>query len=237
MKSRTLFTLAGFSILALSSVPAEACSVCGSAAADWILPPVKGWALLSASWFLALAAIRSWQGLSDSGIPGLRKAASIVAVVFALGVMFFGLGLVGLLLAPCLWFSLRSWVRKPQEWNPSGIVWLRTVSVAGVALLIGLSAFSVALRQQRTEPQFAADWPGSALSRSMVERWVKQLPESEDELVAWVEDCPPEWNVSRAIEDIEKQGQTPLASQLQRRHLECQGSSDHPRAMRSRTRD
>ena len=68
----------------MSGTALLACGVCTFSMFDRVMPPVFGWMLLSAGWFVAVSALFSWFGIERRGIP---RIAIALVLTFFLGLL------------------------------------------------------------------------------------------------------------------------------------------------------
>ena len=172
MKRKALLSLSlAFSLLAPSSV--EACSICMTAIADFLLPPILVWAAVAILLFLIASFV---SGFTRSKVPGISSFgyALLVALGFlVVGAMFLGLGTPVLLLIPVILMTAKTLrMRIGNGARPSvPHLWF---AYANLAVLTCLVAFFGHAHIVRPPADFILKWRGTGPGGAALNRLQQQ---------------------------------------------------------------
>ncbi len=179
MKRKALLSLSlAFSLLAPSSV--EACSICMTAIADFLLPPILVWAAVAILLFLIASLVSGFTRSKVPGIPSFGYALLVALGFLVVGAMFLGLGTPVLLLIPVILMTAKTLrMRIGNGARPSvPHLWL---AYANLAVLTCLVAFSAHAHIVRPPADFILKWqgtgPGGAALNRLCSRGPSALPD------------------------------------------------------------
>lgn len=145
-------------ILAGATSEALACSICVTALADSVLPPIGLWVILAMTWFVAGGAIRTFTRIRLPWQPPLLGSVLLALGLWVLGAAMFGLFIVLLLFAPPIRGFVGSLFPSPSPELARGVRATRIVGwlhVCGVVCATGLMVHS---HLTRTTEEYISKW-------------------------------------------------------------------------------
>jgi len=145
-------------ILAGMTNEALACSICVTAGADSVLPPIGLWVLLAMTRFVSGGAIRSFTQIRHPWQPPLLGSVLIAAGLWILGAGIFGLFIVLLLFAPPIRGFVRSLVPSVSAELDRGVRATRIVGWIHVCGVLCATALMVHTHLTRTPEEYISEW-------------------------------------------------------------------------------
>lgn len=149
--------------------------------ADYLLPPIFAWVVVSIALFVAASLVSTWTGARYPGIPSIGRALLIVAALLVAGAAFLGLGLVVLLVVPVIILTLRV-VRQPRNDQTQCNRWSLWLARGNTAALILLVVFSLFSRIERTTADYVLQWQLTGPGSAMLGRLCSRGPEALSDL-------------------------------------------------------
>jgi len=168
MSQRNYIWMLGWKLLLLPA-SADACSMCVTASADKILPPVETWALWLTILFLLISLIGSITGERLSGIPSFLRAFIVVSVLLLAGAGFLGIWFMVVLALPLMIFCtgvLRTHLRSQER---RFHVLKVSLAFVVIAVFIGLGGLTAHVHLTRTPAEYAIKWAHTAPGRLTME--------------------------------------------------------------------
>ncbi len=144
-----------------------ACSMCSTAGADSLLPPIGLWCAIALGWMLSTTALGCWQKTRVPAHPGVVGTLVIlVALVLIAGYGFgFGVGLF-FFAAPAAAFAA-AMIRSPEQYGCTvlrrRVRWLGACALIAVAIA---TTMAVKIRTTRTAGEYIVQWWGTVPARS-----------------------------------------------------------------------
>lgn len=140
-----------------------ACSMCITALADSILPPIFLWVLIATTWFISNAVVSSAAGITLKWYPTLVLSIAIVVILFCLAGGFFGMGVMLVMFVPAAAAfvqSLSPGLRKDIP-DSKKIFWIGIFHLIGVAVA---SVLMIHTHLTRTPEKFIIQWDGTSIA-------------------------------------------------------------------------
>jgi hypothetical protein len=153
----------------MSPPQAIACGVCTTALIDYILPPVGLWSLLAIVWFLVLSCLVNLRGERIHGVPSFYGALALLLGLFIIGILGFGpLGLLMLFMIPLGVAARAFWGKARYQWSYVLARDLKFVSIIGLAIFVGLAAYSAYIQRVRSPAEYALQWEGTYTGKQVL---------------------------------------------------------------------
>ena len=189
-------------VVAAAPRSAEGCSVCVTALADYVLPPIVVWSLFCVVWFLTTASIVPRATGRPWFMPPIGTAFLVVVGAALIGAGLLGpIPLLALGLSPLV-VSVRSLRRSPPvEWQGRLLRRLRVNAIAGFAVLFVLTATAVFTLSTRSTAEYALKWQSAGPAHAVVRDLAKSGPDSLPQLRVVVQKARP-WMASEAAEGL-----------------------------------
>lgn len=183
----------------------EACSLCVSALADRVLPPIELWALVSIGLYLSASILRTYSGLKIWGIPSIGYAALVVAGAFISAGAVFGLGLVVLLLIPIIILVFNTFLKKSADFGKYN--WLfKGYGFLFIVVFLSMIALTIHAQSTRTLADYIIKWSSTTPGHFELKKICNEAEKGLPVLRKVIREAPPE-NVSLALETIAKYGE------------------------------
>lgn len=159
---------------------AAACSVCATAFADQDLPPIYGWAFLSAGWFLATAFLSV---VFRSRVPAIPRFVFSVFIPPLLFIVTGGSVVLFLLLIP--WAAIpffRALFSKRDPFDRRRLrTTIRVLGFTAIAAILVMAIWSHRIRTTRTRAEFIVQWPYTPPATQFMTEMKKEEPACLDE--------------------------------------------------------
>ena len=159
-----------------------ACTVCSTAIADSVLPPIGLWAAIGAAWFLLTATLASLRRGTVPGHPRLRVAVRWVTFVGVLAVGGSGPGL-GLLLfvPPAGAFVVSVCGARTRFADPVLRRYVQSLGAIALVVIGAAGVYALHIHRTRTAGEFIVQWDGAGITRDYLRRLKSKEPDSLDD--------------------------------------------------------
>lgn len=163
-------------MLAVPVADAVGCTICATAMADSVLPPIELWALLAVTWFMSIGILHL---VTAVRLP--LQPTPIVSLVVAIGLLIWG-GTAALLVlfVPCVCVFAASFIPRFVRANEKGIRATRLVGFVHVLALACATVLTIHILNTRTPEQYIVKWATSPNSRALLAEFREREPDSLD---------------------------------------------------------
>jgi hypothetical protein len=145
-------------IFAGATSEALACSLCVTAMADSVLPPIGLWVFLAMTWFVAGGVIRTFTRIPLPWQPPLLGSVLLALGLWVLGAAMFGLFIVLLLFAPPIRGFVDSLFPSPSPEFARGVRATRIVGWVHVFGVLCATGLMVHTHLTRTAEEYISKW-------------------------------------------------------------------------------